>query len=284
MLKKIGLELEFSDINSDNALKLVYNYFNQDLSNYKYNLNIYKKNKLNYNIWNCVLDDTIKNSDKSYCMKGVYDNQKFLYNTLNNNKNNYKFCKGVEVVSPASNNYNKLLNDTKNVIDIMLNNKASIKKELDNALHIHIDASDLTFKQIKQILKRIYTVQSYFKKFLTKHGIVVPEFTKKEIDNLINIKNKKDFYKQYRTFNNNLLKKTDCHIRRIIDVGPYFNRPIENRTIEFRCYSMSTNIEYIKECIYLSLDIYDYLLNGTEVLDLENRTKYIESLYTDSDY
>jgi hypothetical protein len=216
-------------------------------------------------------------------MKNYYKDNKLITCDWSIWKEEHKYWKGIEIISPPTNEYNALLIHVENIIKIILDNGGKVKRSFDNAFHIHIDASNLTFEQIKKMPNRIYDIQDSLTKFFTIDGINVPLYTKNEIKDLENIDNKDLYYKRYKRVNDEVIRDFDLRGRKIIDIGPYFYKPTQNKTIEFRCYSMSTNIEYIKECIYLSLDIYNYLLNGTEVLDLENRTKYIESLYRDSD-
>lgn len=189
--------------------------------------------------------------------------------------------KGAEIITPPSNNYSEVLYHLNNIINILISNNGSMKKELDNALHIHVDASDLTFEQIKEMPRKIYNIQDCLTKFYTIDGTPVPLYTKNDIYRLENSHSVEEFYKEYITLNNEELehKHNNVKCRRVINLAHWLAKPLENKTIEFRAFSATKNIKYIEECIYLCLDIMDYLVYDKIIDDLEERTGYIESLY-----
>lgn len=275
--RKVGIEFEISDIETYNIAKIVYKHFKYNFLKWNNRTNIIKKSKLNYNIWNVTSDSTIKNSDGSKCMMTVFIDNKLVW-ARPDHKNIWK---GGEIITPPSNNYKYILYNLKIIIDILILKGASIKKELDDALHIHVDASDLTFEKIKLMPKKIYNIQNYLIKFFTINGVPIPLYTEDDIYRLENTKSVEEFYKEYIKLDGEELehKHENARCRKIINLIPWLINPLENKTIEFRAFSATKNIKYIEECIYLCLDIMDYLVYDKIIDDLEERTRYIESLY-----
>jgi hypothetical protein len=214
--------------------------------------------------------------------------------TYKTNKNTFKECsifkgskdrykwKGAELISPVYNNIKIFKKDLNIYLDLLIKNGAVIKRNLDNALHIHIDISDLSFYNIINMLERIYDIQNSFTKFLTIDGLKIPLYTKEVVQKLKKSKNKKDFWNIYRNIDGSVLHPEASEHRRIIDLGPWFCENKNFNTIEFRAYSSSTSIEYIVECAKLSLDTVDCLVNNKDLSWIEEKSKFIESIYRES--
>lgn len=285
MHKKFGIELEFSDIKTIDAAKLVYDYQKINIDDWQdiYNLKLGNKPKLKYDFWNVISDHTIKNSDGSVCMK-TYKTEKNTFkkcSVFKGSKDRYKW-QGVELISPVFSDLELFKKELKIYLDLLIKNNAVVKRNLDNALHVHIDISDLFFLEVKKIIPIIYKIQNSFIKFLTIDGLPIPLYTKDSVDKLISSKDEEEFWGIYRNMDGSILHPEASEHRRIIDVGPWFCESKNFKTIEFRAYSSSINIEYIVECVKLSLDTVDCLINNKDIKWIEKKTKYIESIYKDS--
>lgn len=277
--KKIGLELEYSDISTKKAVEIVYKYFNLDISKWDDSRSVLDKISLDYSSWNAVSDLTIKNSDSSKMLSTYFEDGK-LKRANPENLEERKKWKGIEVISPPTNSYQQLFSDIESLSSLLVSNGAKISRYLDNALHIHIDASDLNLDQIKKVIERSYKIQGSLKKFYTYNGIPVPEYTDQDIELFKTAETIEDLYRMYFWSDSRLSTTTNnAMVRRVINVGPWLYRNQENKTVEFRCFSNSYNIEYIKEAVFLSLDIFDYLLSGDLNFDIDQRTAYVESLH-----
>lgn len=280
--RRVGVELEISDINTYLAVKKIYEYFNLDIDTWINLKGLPYKLEIAYDQWNATFDSTINNSDGSRCMFTYMDNGNQRGIKKQNLLEDSLLSKGIEIVSPPSNDYYKTLNILKDLIDIMILNGASISNKLNDALHIHVDASDLSFKQIKDIPKKIYNIQKPLEKLLVPDTRPkVYSYSLEDIDLLSRSLSEEEFYSQYMIVNG----KPDHPLysaRRIINIKPWLSNPIENKTIEFRCFSGTNNILYIKECMHLSLSIMDYLVDDIKIpFDLEEKTDHIKSLYTE---
>jgi len=285
MNRSFGIELEVSDIKTIDVVNLVYKYQKINVDSWKdiYSVKLGNKPKLDYSIWNVVSDHTIKNSDGSICMKTYIANNGLLKNcsVFDGSKDRYMW-KGAELISPIFNSVDNFKKELYKYITLLLNNKAIIKRNLDNALHVHIDISDLTFLDIKKIIPKIYKIQNSFVKFLTIDGLPIPLYTKDSIHKLISSKNEEEFWNIYRNMDGSILHPEASEHRRIIDIGPWFCKSKNFKTIEFRAYSSSTNIDYIVECVKLSLDTVDCLIKNKDMSWIEEKSKFIESIYRES--
>lgn len=273
----LGIELEYSDIYCKDAQNILEKIFDYSFTEWQNDFKASSKQNLNYLKWNLVTDNTIKNSDGGICSVYSIENNEII--PIKTRDDHILYTRGAEIVSPKTNDYKKLISQIKIINEEMLKNGAIIDRKLDDALHIHIDANNLSFEQIKQIPIKCLPIQSYLTKLLTFDGIEVPLYTKEDaelfikcssIDEMKEIYIAKEGNGQY-SINHNLN-------RRIIDIGPWLRKDYPDKTIEFRAYSMSKNIKYIEECLYLSLDIYEYLINDKPLIDFEKRVDYIESI------
>lgn len=273
----IGLELEYSDILAKDAESSLYSYFGYDFSSWH---NCYygtKKQNLDYSRWNCVTDNTIKNSDGSTCsltyldgdkIRPIVARDKFLDKT-----------RGIEVISPATSNYTKLLEDIDAINKLMLANGAKISSGLDNALHIHIDANDIDFDTIRRIPTRTLSVQDELNKLRTEVGIPIPMYAENEAAIYLKTDSPDSLSSLYTSLGNGAGMSINHYLnRRIIDIGSWLKNEKPLKTIEFRGFSMSGNIRYIEECIKLSLDIFDYLIGNSNWPQTVKSIDYIKSI------
>lgn len=273
----VGIELEYSDILCNVAQIELEKIFNYPFEEWKNSYSTEDKSKLNYNKWNAVCDNTIKNSDGSRSSLTYIEYGKKM--PISSKEKHFKYSKGIEVVSPKTNDYKELILNIEKINTAMLSNGATISRHLDDALHIHIDASNLTIDQIKEIPIKCLSIQKYLTKLLTYDGIEVPLYTEQDAELFKKCDSVDDLKKVYIAKKGNGSYSINHYLnRRIIDIGPWIKKPEHLKTIEFRAYSMSSNIKYIEECLYLSLDIFEYLINDKPLIDFEKRVDYIESI------
>jgi hypothetical protein len=277
-MRKIGVELEFSDINTFEAAKQLSNLFHNDFSLWRDSSSNLKKPILNYSLWNFISDSTIKNTDGTYCLKSYIDDSGSIKNIDINSGLYRDRMSGIEAISPATSNYDKLFSDIGIITDLVLSNGGKIDRSLDNALHVHVDASDIGLDQILRMPRKILKVQNSLEKFFTKNGLMVPLFTEEDVVAIESSKDLDELYANYLTKQGFINVNHPWH-RYVINLGPWILKDAEEKTIEFRAYSMSQSLEYIKECVFLSIDIFNYLAFDQDIVDLEDRTRYIESIY-----
>jgi hypothetical protein len=273
----VGIELEYSDILCNIAQVRLEKIFNYPFNEWKNSYSTEDKYKLNYNKWNAVCDNTIKNTDGTKCsLTYMIDGN---IKPISSIEKHIKYSSGIEAVSPKTNEYNKLISDIKKINEQMLSGGATISRLLDNALHIHIDASNLTIDQIKEIPTKCLPIQKSLTKLLTYDGIEVPLYTENDAELFKECSSINDIKKVYIAKEGHGKYSINHYLnRRIIDIGPWIKKPQHLKTIEFRAYSMSSNIKYIEECLYLSLDIFEYLIKDKPLIDFEKRVDYIESI------
>jgi len=281
-LIKVGVELEFSDINTYlaiNKIKELFGYSVDFCSDYPSHVS---KPILDYSKWNCVIDNTIKNSDGSKCSISYVSDISLV--PIPHSSGFVKKSKGVEVVSPATNNLKLLISDTEKVIELILKNGGKISRNLDNALHVHVDARSLDFLTIKKMPLKILKIQDRLKALTTIDGIPVPTYTSKEAKIFYKSESLEDFYKKYCVGVDGKQRSINHYInRRIINLSPWLKQDLNKKTIEFRCFSMSTNIKYIEEAILLSLDIYRYLTDDNQDIEgIFSKINRLEEIYEDS--
>lgn len=279
----VGIELEISDINTYAAVELLYNYFDLDIKLWENLLGFPDKLKVSYDQWNAVFDSTIKNSDGSICMFTYINNGNQQGIKKINLKESSLLSKGVEIISPPTNDYQELAVTINDLVNIMLQNGAKISKKLNNALHVHVDARDVSFEQIAKVPEKIYNIQKSLEKLLVPDTIPkVYSYTDDDLYRFSLASSKEELYSEYMIVNGHPDHPL-YSARRIINIKPWFVNSIENKTFEFRCFSATDNTEYIREAINLSLSIMDYLLYDISLpFDLESKTLYMNSICTDS--
>jgi hypothetical protein len=244
---RIGFELEMSDIVTSDAAEIVYG-DRKLLPDYSYS---YDKPKLDYSVWNLVPDSTIVNSDGSVCMKSyVEDGQ--LVKAFNGRFSPDRFkWKGAELISPVFEEDKIDYTSLENFLTQFKEHGAVFSGDLCNALHIHIDISELTSLQVREIVTMIYLYQPYLEG-LGSSWSGSRQFSDEEIKRLWETSTIEDWWTEYCTIKGKQLKPNRIGVRRFIDVGNYFNDIKDFKTIEFRCFRAVGTVEYVMDCIVLS--------------------------------
>jgi hypothetical protein len=273
----VGIELEYSDILGRIAQNELEKIFGYKFTEWQNSFSIENKLKLDYSKWNSIVDNTIKNTDGSKCsLDYMVGNDKY---PISSKEQRIEHSRGIEVVSPKTNNYKELMSDIEKINKAMISSGATISRYLDDALHIHVDATELSTDQIKKIPLKCLPIQKSLTKLLTYDGIPVPLYSEQDAKLFIKCNSIYEIKQVYIAKEGHGSYSIDHFLnRKIIDIGPWLKKPHPLKTIEFRAYSMSRNIEYIEECLKLSLDIYDYLVNDTILVNFENRVEWIDSL------
>jgi hypothetical protein len=275
--KLVGIELEYSDIKCSVAQDSLEKIFGYPFDNWINSYGSGKKEKLDYSKWNCVIDNTIINSDGSTCSMNYIQNGNL--EPIMSKEDHLKYSKGIEVISPPTSDYKKLISEVKKIQSAMFENGATVSRYLDNCMHFHIDANNLTLEQIKNIPIKILPIQEKLDKLRAYEGILMPPYKKEDAEAFTKCNTVEELRDVYICKEKPGSYSINHYLnRRIIDIGPWIKKDFPNKTIEFRGYSMSRNIEYIEECLKLSLDIYEYLVNDTPLVDFENRVDWIDSL------
>lgn len=276
--RKVGLEFEISDINTNLASSIVYEHFSQDYSIWKNIDNIYTKPDLDYSIWNCIGDSTIYNSDGSRCVVSYLDNNGSIKMIDYDSVEDMSKSRGAEIISPPSNDTDQLVNDLYSVLEKIKNNGGKISRNLDNALHIHIDASDLTFEQVRLIPRKCLQFQQELTKLYTFNGMPVPLYTIEQIEELESCIDIESYKKLYFTRHGVINYAHPGH-RFVVNIGPWLKNDLNYKTIEFRAFSASENQAYTKSAIDLSIKLMNFLIYDIELTNVSKAVELIENTH-----
>jgi hypothetical protein len=257
----VGFELEMSDIKTVDAATIVYG----NLDHWKDRHGHHVKPTLTYDRFHVVSDATLRNSDRTGCMISYIDSEgrRQPADSSEGHPDHLRW-KGAELISPAFD----WESDARRMVlgrceyDFFPRFKeagAVCKPHLCDGLHVHIDISALSWKEVRDLLLAIESVQWELGR-LTSEWYGHRFFSPKELESLRAADTPEAFDASYRTIQYGtgryLLPRYDDRIRRVVDIGPYLdpNRP---NTIEFRCFRAAMDTSYIDDCIRLALAVVD---------------------------
>ena len=270
----VGVELEYSDVNCKTAQQQLENLFSYPFDAWRKSHGTHKKIVLDYSRWNCVTDNTIINSDGTRCsMSYIVDGEmRYIFSP----NEHIEHSKGIEVISPPIADYEILLSDVEKINEAMFTNGATVGRHLDTALHFHIDANDLTFEQIKNIPIKMLPIQEALTKFFAYDGIPTPLYRAEEAEAFAACNSMDELTEIYASNGAEYGYSIEHYFnRRVVDIGPWIKKEHPLKTIEFRGFSMSTNIDCIAGCLHLCLDIFDYLINNKPLINFNERVEAI---------
>jgi len=284
MERTVGIEIELSDIKVVDAARLVYESTGRDFSLWQDRWGPYSKPKLSYDVWNVVSDGSLYNTDGSRCMWTYVDEQGKMCkaNPAKSSSNRQKWL-GAELVSPALKDVSSLVDSTRTLVGLLVENGATMTRGNVNALHVHVDISDLTFENLIHWPRLIREMQDTFDILSTKWKKRA-FYTEEEVYRLEECTDARSFWREYRYIKGSVRHGDYDGHRRLLDIGPWFNPEKSYSTIEFRGYSATKNIDYISSCIDLSLDTVECLRQGRVVPNLLERVEQMEKQYNDASY
>ncbi len=135
------------------------------------------------------------------------------------------------------------LNSTKIVLlfeERCLDNKRSFRNDLD-------------WHEVAVLPRRIRLVQDLLVPLAT-YWKGISFFTYEQLLTFIACQTEEEFWEAYKTVDGRTYVEGDDEVRRIIDVGPYFD-PARPDTIEFRCFRAALDVAYIASCVEFSIEL-----------------------------
>lgn len=258
---KVGFELEMSDIKTADAATIVYG----DLLHWKDRYGNCAKPTLTYDRFHVMSDGTLYNSDGTVCMISYRDSEGRLQraNKSEGHPDHLKW-KGAELISPAFD-----WDSAAEVADVFSRCEddyfpklkkagAVCKADLNDALHVHLDISALSWTEVRELLLAIVPVQWELSR-LKSEWWGYQLFRDEELESLRTAKTRDEFDARYMTIRGYrgglfLLPRWHDRIRRVVDIGSYLD-PDRPNTIEFRCFRAAMDTAYITECIELARDV-----------------------------
>ena len=258
-MRKVGFELEMSDILTQKAAEIVYG----DLDLWVDRWSGYTKPELDYTKWNLQSDGTIKNSNGTKCMSS-YELDGKLHHARNGKKSPDRFLwQGAELLSPI------LTDDSwKEQFDVFVGKfieaRATFNPDNQISIHVHVDISDFTFDEVKMIPKLVFNQQRALdllgndwrgRSFYTLHDVEVLSQAKYWEDYVHELCRDRRLGRVYEI--------TSSKARRIVNTLPYFEH---KKTVEFRCFLPIPDTNYITDCFNLCIDLVESWKKG-EPLD-----------------
>jgi hypothetical protein len=280
-MRKVGVEIEVSDIRVVEAARLVFEATDRDFKTWEDRWGPYSKPKLKYDRWNVVSDGSLYNTDGSRCMWTYLEGGQMKKASSSKSSGDRDKWLGAELVSPATEDVDKLVSEMQMLINLLVENGATMTRKNVNAFHVHIDISDLEFENLKRWPRLIYEMQDTFDILSTKWKKRA-FYTLEEIERLEQCNDAKKFWEEYRYIKGRIRHGNFDGHRRLLDIGPWFNVEKSYKTIEFRGFSATKNVQHMSSCIKLALDTVEHLSRGEVVPDLEQRIAEMESQYVPS--
>jgi hypothetical protein len=258
---KVGFELEMSDIKTADAATIVYG----DLAQWKDCYGDHARPTLTYDRFHVVSDCTLYNSDGTVCMDSYRDSEG-CYQGADKSEGHpdHLKWKGAELISPAFD-----WESAGEVADVFSRCEddyfptfkaagAVCRADLNDGLHVHLDISELSWREVRELLLAIVPVQWELCRLKSEWG-GHQVFKDKELESLRTAKTRDEFDTCYRTIRSSqgglyLLPRWQDRIRRVVDIGPYLD-PDRPDTIEFRCFRAAMDTAYIAECIEFAREV-----------------------------
>jgi hypothetical protein len=283
MNRHVGVELEFADINTYRAAQILNNHFGYNHDEWQDEIfrSIDTTSVFDYSKWNFVSDSSILNSNGTYSARSFIENGEVI-KADNRIEEHRRKWSGIEVISPKTNSYFKLFENIENVMELMWRNGASVNKSLDTALHVHVDISDLSFEQLKEIPRRIEKIETDLQILST--NVLNPIHSLELVNRLESCSDIDEFCIEYHKVDGgNYFKSFKMtKNRRVINLSPFLFRSQENKTVEYRPFAMSTSVEYVCGCILLSLEITNLLIAGENMDFLSNRIQNLSKIFKET--
>lgn len=278
----VGIEVEMSDIRVVEAARIVYEYFGRPFSSWQDRWGPYDKPDIDYTQWHVMSDGSLYNADGSRCMWTYVDENGVMRKASSSKKSpDRQKWKGAELIGPATSDFMQLGYDLQNLVTLLHSNGATFTRKNVNALHVHVDISEVDFENLRQWPRLIYEMQDTFDILSTKWKKRA-FYTEESVERLEAARDQKQFWDEYRFVKGQIRHGSFDGHRRLIDIGPWFNDSKSYKTVEFRGFSATSNVDHMLGCIELAVDTVKSLCNGSKVENLENRVNELEKSYVAS--
>jgi len=251
---KVGFELEMSDILTKRAATIVYG----DISEWHDRYDTYSKPKLSYDRFHVMSDGSLINSDWTRCMSTFRSPSRLRPAHASEGHPHHLKWKGAELISPVIDwddpqARDRALRLAESYFKKFRRSGAICSPRLFDGLHVHIDISDLAWHEVGVLPRRIRLVQDLLVPLAT-YWKGISFFTYEQLLAFCACQTDEEFWEAYKTVDGRTYVEGDDEVRRIIDVGPYFD-PARPNTIEFRCFRAALDVAYIASCIEFSIEL-----------------------------
>jgi hypothetical protein len=249
----VGFELEMSDILTKRAATIVYGDISEWHDRYDDS-----KPKLTYDRFHVMSDGSLLNSDRTRCMRNYTTARHIRPACASEGHPHHLRWKGAELISPVIDWDDQQARDSalgraESYFKKFRRSKAICRPELFDGLHVHIDISDLDWDEVAVLPRRIRLVQDLLVPLAT-YWKGISFFTYEQLLTFIPCQTQEEFWEAYKTVDGKTYLEGDDEVRRIIDVGPYFD-PARPDTIEFRCFRAALDVAYIASCVDFSIEL-----------------------------
>lgn len=271
--RKVGIELEFSDVLTVKAAEELYKLWGRDFSTWEDRWGAYSKPRISYDEWNCMSDGSLKNSDGSRCMWSVFDDLKGRPVSVSASKDSpdRKRWSGIEVVSPATKDDLRLYRELSDVVKTLHGMGATTLPKHWNSLHVHVDLQGIPWETVAGFVRPIFEIQKDIDRLSTKwrRRSFFEEWQVEALESPEALRSKEDWFKTYRTVTTRkgvrIVSPQDDRQRRLIDVGPFFTAEKPYNTMEFRCFRSYTYPEPIIDQIQFAVKVAEDLIWGRDL-------------------
>lgn len=275
MSRTFGIEAEFSDIKTVDAVRLLYELWGRDPKDWRDRHGAWAKPVLDYSVWNCMSDGSLYNSNGTRCMWTYLDPEDGKIKQARATKDSpHRFLwEGVELVSRATDNFPALLDELVGSAAVLIGAGATARPEHFDSIHVHVDLSDLPWTQVASFVPRIYEIQEFLDQLATpwtRKELLTEEAVQDLADVQASGCTKEEFWEAYRTVRvvrgrfkgqKITVPYDDDRQRRIVDIGPYFSAKKPYNTMEFRCFRAHENPEVMTDQVLLAKFIADALID-----------------------
>lgn len=177
-----------------------------------------------------------------------------IFNT--NGISNAKY--GGEINTPPLRLCHKDMADIHGIYHQLKETGGRVKWVIDT--HVHIYSGDLTLDEVKSIFYLLYHCYPYVKKYCNipewdeYNTVAKPIPTKEKYERVKNAEN-------WKQLDNALANQSNKHyLRYAFNVASHFVR----KTIEFRCFHATQDMELLKNCVLSSYRMFEYAISHTE--------------------
>lgn len=254
-MSTIGIELEFSDIRTIDAARIVQEDQGYLLSEWQDRYGPYGKPKLSYDRWHVMSDRSIENTDGTRCMWSYLDETGEVKPANVSKKSlDRQQWKGAELISPAVLEVEDLRTKLDYYLQEFKRAGAVSRRDLFNSLHVHVDISSLEWEELRVWPRKIYAIQDTLKELSTGW----PKLEVFNVDHLDRLDSKstfEDWWDEYLTYKGKKRFPEFDQCRKLIDISPRFNPNKSYKTVEVRCLTSSLDTDRVLERVEFARDL-----------------------------